>query len=112
MLLGDLLAAARSQAGRFQLLLGQADPDLAGRVEVAAMTEGMTPTSYVRMALADFSRFASEEDWATLTSSIRRTDDPGLTCLAAMVDWRLNARPCAQHAHQGAGDEPANPRPA
>lgn len=116
-LLGDMLAAARSQAGGFQAWLTRLDPELAGRVEAAANGLGLSPTGYVRMALADFSRFASEEDWATLTSSIKRTDDPGLTCLAAMVDWRLNARTCAQHgtedgAQLGAGNERAENRTA
>jgi hypothetical protein len=50
------------------------------------------------MAIADFNRFASEEDWATLTSSLKTTDDPGTTCLVAMVHWRLNVRGCSEHS--------------
>ena len=48
--------------------------------------------------MADFNRFAPEEDWATLTSSLRDTDDPGTTCLLAMVHWRLTVRGCSEHA--------------
>jgi hypothetical protein len=30
----------------------------------------MSPAGFVRAAVTEFSRYASEEDWATLTSSI------------------------------------------
>ena len=116
-MLGDLLAAARDGAGQFQAWLNVADPELAARVEAAAAEQAITPTSYVRAAIADFSRFASEEDWATLTSTLKRTDDPGTACLLAMVDWRLTAPACGQHSHdhqaqQGAGDERSDQRSA
>lgn len=96
-MLGDLLAAARDGAGRFEAWLDTADPDRAERVRNAAAAERMSATSYIRMAVADFSRLAEEEDWATLTSSMRNSDDPGSMCLLAMVDWRLSAPTCADH---------------
>ena len=99
-MLGDLLAAARDGAGNFQPWLKLANPDLAAAVEAAAKAEALTPTSYVRAAIADYSRFASEEDWATLTSNVKRTGDPGTACLLGMVDWRLTAKACRQHSHQ------------
>jgi hypothetical protein len=116
-LLGDLLAAARDGAGNFQPWLKGAHPDLAGAVERAAIAEGMTSTSYVRAAISDFSRSASEEDWATLTSNLKRTEDPGTACLLAMVDWRLTALACAEHSHQhhpekGTANEPSDERSA
>lgn len=116
-MLGDLLAAARDGAGNFQQWLKHARPELAAAVEAAAVAEAMTPTSYVRAAIADFGRFASEEDWATLTSTMKRTDDPGTACLVAMVDWRLTAKACANHSHHhltegGAVDERPHPRSA
>lgn len=116
-LLGDLLAAARDGAGTFQAWLETADPRLAAAVAGAAGREGMTPTAYIRAAVSDFSRFASEEDWATLTSTLRRSDDPGTACLVAMVDWRLTARACPAHSPQprpeGVGDiERSIPRQA
>ena len=98
-LLGDLLANARKDAGNFHAWLIGADPDLARSVSAAAAAEGLTPSSYVRAAIADFSRFASEEDWATLSSNLKRTDDPGTACLAAMVDWRLTVKACDYHFH-------------
>lgn len=109
-MLGDLLAGARDGAGSFQPWLEVANPQLAAAVEEAARAEAMTPTSYVRAAVADFARFAGEEDWATLTSTLKRTEDPGTACLVAMVDWRLTARACTRHSHHhpsegGAADE-------
>lgn len=99
-MLGDLLGAARDRAGNFQSWLAVADSRLAAAVEVAASAQAMTPTSYIRAAVSDFARFASEEDWATLTSTLKRTEDPGTACLLAMVDWRLTATACSNHSHQ------------
>lgn len=109
-MLGDLLAAARDGAGRFDTWLQAADPEQAERVHTAARNAGMSPTAFVRMAVADFSRLADEEDWGTLTSGMRDSDDPGTTCLLAMVDWRLAAPTCSHHqvqARERTPDEPA-----
>ena len=116
-MLGDLLAAARDGAVNFQRWMKVANPDLAEAVEEAASAGALTPTSYVRAAVSDFARFASEEDWATLTSTLKRTEDPGTACLVAMVEWRLTARACPQHSHKhdpegGAADERSDQRSA
>ena len=100
-MLGDMLAAARNSSGSFQAWLERSDPRLAAEVARAAAGQGMTPTGYVRAAMADFNRFAAEEDWATLTSSLRDTDDPGTVCLLAMVHWRLTVRGCREHSAVG-----------
>jgi hypothetical protein len=97
-MLGDMLASARSLSDSFQAWLERSDPQLATQVKLAAAAQGLTPTGYVRAAVADFGRFAAEEDWATLTSSLRDSDDPGTTCLLAMVHWRLTARSCREHS--------------
>ena len=105
MLLGDMLAAARTSSSGFQAWLERSDPALAADVKSVAEQQGLTPTGYVRGAIADFNRFAAEEDWATLTSSLRNSDDPGTVCILAMVHWRLRARACDEHspviAHNG-----------
>ena len=119
-MLGDLLAAARDAAGDFQAWLHGSDPELAQAVASAATREGLTPAGFVRAAVADFSRFAAEEDWATLTSSLRDTVDPGTICLLAMVHWRLTVRACDHHefrhphhaSQEGAADERSATRPA
>ncbi|MBX9896768.1 MAG: hypothetical protein K2Y17_02525 [Qipengyuania sp.] len=102
--LGDLLAAARGSAGGFQAWLHRFEPELAIQVEQAAGQTRLSPTGYVRAAIADFSRLASEEDWATLMSSLRDSEDPGMVCLRAMVDWRLTAHACHAHSHHAAAD--------
>jgi hypothetical protein len=107
-MLGDMLAAARNSSGSFQAWLEHSDPELAAEVTRAAADQGMTPTGYVRAAMADFNRFAAEEDWATLTSSLRDTDDPGTVCLLAMVQWRLTVRGCREHS--AGGSAPAESR--
>lgn len=110
-MLGDMLAAARNSAVSFQTWLRASEPILAGQVAGAAAQLGVSPSGYARIAVADFSRFASEEDWATLTSSMRDSDDPGTTCLLAMVHWRLTVSGCGAHSHSththdgGASDE-------
>lgn len=109
-MLGDLLAAARDGAGRFEAWLDATDPERAEDVRRAALAEGMSPTAFIRMAVAGFSRLADEEDWATLTSSIRDSEDPGTMCLLAMVDWRLSAPTCRDH--QGRATERTSHEPA
>ena len=97
-MLGDILAAARNSSSNFERWLERSNPELGEEVRRAAKAHGLSVTGYVRGAIADFSRFAPEEDWASLTSSLRNTEDPGTTCLLAMVHWRLTARGCAEHA--------------
>jgi hypothetical protein len=108
-MLGDILAAARRSSAGFQAWLECSDPGLAGEVGRAAAAAAMTPAEYSRAAIADFNRFAAEEDWATLTSSLRNTEDPGTVCLLAMVNWRLTAGGCRNHSHvlsSGLGETP------
>lgn len=100
-MLGDLLASARQESGNFHAWLRSADPELGDRVAVAAAEQSLTPTGYVRLAMADFARLASEEDWATLISTVKQAEDPGMACLGAMLDWRLTARACQKHSPPG-----------
>lgn len=87
-MLGDLLAAARRSSGGFPALVE--GTELAGRIDAAAAAAGTDPAAWLRGAVAEFERRASEEDWATLLSGLRGSaDDPGATCLRTMVNWRL-----------------------
>lgn len=95
LMLGDLLAAARKASGEFSRWLEAVDPALAGDIATAARRDGETTTGFVRTAVADFSRSASEEEWANLISRIRDSDDPGTACLVVMVRWRLATEPTA-----------------
>lgn len=94
-MLGDILAAARRSAPETERWLASADPHLAARLRTAATAEGTMPAVYLRSAVADYSSFASEEDWATLTSRLRNADAPGTTCLLIMLEWRLARSPTA-----------------
>lgn len=102
-MLGDMLAAARDSAGGFHRWLCVSEPELAAQVERAAAAAELTPTAFVRTAVADFSRLAAEEDWATLVSSLRESEDPGTVCLLAMLHWRLTVPACDHHASHDHG---------
>ena len=97
-ILGDILTAARNSSSDFEDWLARCDPELGEKVRTAAQAQGLSVTGYVRAAISDFNRLAPEEDWASLTSSLRDSDDPGTTCLLAMVHWRLTVRGCAEHS--------------
>jgi hypothetical protein len=104
-LLGDILAAARDRASDVEPLINIVDPSLAAGLKKTAAAEGLSASTFARAAVADFSRYASEQDWATLISSMRDTDDPGTACLVGMVHWRLTVKGCSEHSHaQGAAE--------
>ena len=92
MMLGELLAQARRSAGLL-------DDALRAEIERA----GEAPDAFARVAVTEFERFASDEDWATLMSRIRRADDPGAACLDTMVRWQLGGALPAEdpRAHDG-----------
>lgn len=97
MMLGDYLALAKNAGADIQGWLAAAGPVQARALEKLAATEKISPARAARIAVADFSRFASEEDWATLISYVRDAADPALACLGAIVDWRLSQKPCSKH---------------
>lgn len=86
MMLGDVLRDAH----RACALL---DPALTAAIAQA----GEPPDAFARAAVASFERDASEEDWATLLSSIRTVERPGLACLEAMVRWQLRRMRAARN---------------
>ena len=92
--LGDMLGWARRSAAGFQKWAEAADPKLIDDVKEATADSGECFTGFVRVAIADFSRFADAEAWAQLSRMVRDSDDPGLACLVAMVRWRLAAPHC------------------
>lgn len=98
--LGDILGTAKRSAAGFQDWLESAEPALAAELAATAAQAGISPASLVRVAVADFSRYANEEAWAQLISLLRESDDPGMACLAAMVQWRLGQQGCSAHSFQ------------
>ncbi|EYD72877.1 hypothetical protein Rumeso_04753 [Rubellimicrobium mesophilum DSM 19309] len=101
--LGEILASAKRSSAGFERWIAAREPDMAEELRGAALAEGGSVTSFVRVAVADFARFASEEDWVQLTSRLRDSDDPGTTCLLSMVGWRMEqVRAHRTHASHGA----------
>lgn len=88
--LGDMLGAAKRSATDFQRWMEVADPCLAAETSAAAERSRISLAGFARIAVADFSRYADEEAWAQLAGILRKSEDPGLACLAAMVRWRLS----------------------
>lgn len=110
-MLGDILAAARGASAGFEGWLAASDPDFAGEIAEAAAQAGLSVPALARIVVHDFATHASEEDWATLMSSLRDSEDPGTICLLGMLHWRLTAPACLAHSHahshvhsEGAGD--------
>jgi hypothetical protein len=116
--LGDILGSARRSAAAFEKWAEAADPELAETVKAAAIAHGDSLSGYLRMAVADFSRFADEEAWAQLSRTVRDSEDPGMACLRAMVRWRIAAPACEDHGfdtstridHEHRPAAPAEPR--
>lgn len=90
MMLGEVLAAARKSGAGMEDWLASAEPEIWAALGEAAEAEGMDHAGYARMAVADFSNRAPEEDWATLMGRIRDAQDPGQACLLSMITWRLS----------------------
>lgn len=89
-MLGDLLSDARRSAADVERWLSDGHSGLAARLSRAASAEGESPATFVRIAVADFGRFATEEDWAMLVSRLRDDSGPGTVCLVTMLEWRLS----------------------
>lgn len=89
MMLGDVLAAARNSGAGLEDWLAPVEPEIWAALGEAAEAEGVDHATYARMAVADFSNQAPEEDWATLMGRIRDAQDPGQVCLLSMIAWRL-----------------------
>ena len=96
LMLGDILALARKSAGELQRI-GLPD-ELIERAVSAAEREQLSPQSFVRAAVGEFSRNAHPDEWTQLMTRLRDSDDPGAACLQAMIERRL------ARIEAGAGD--------
>ena len=90
MMLGEVLAAARNSGDGIKDWLAPAEPEIWDALGKAAEAEGMDHAAFARMAVADFSNNAPEDDWATMMGRIRDAQDPGQACLLSMITWRLS----------------------
>lgn len=89
MMLGEILAAARRSGADVETWLKPADPALWDAVQAEAARQDEDAAMFARVAVAEFSNRAGEEDWAMLLSKMRDTDDPGRALLLTMIRWRL-----------------------
>jgi hypothetical protein len=105
-MLGDILSSAHRCAVDVERWLQVADHELFTRIAEAAAAEGVSLGSFVRMAVADFGQFATEEDWTTLIGRLRDSGAPGATCLIAMLKWRLAATEVTVETTQPVEKEP------
>ena len=79
--LGDILGSARRSAGSIQKWIESADPALAEAVRTALERSAQDHAGFAREAVADFGRFADDEAWTRLISTIRDGDDAGADLL-------------------------------
>lgn len=89
MTLGEILGDARRAARTIGPALAAADPDLARAAAGASAAAGEPLHVFARVAVADFARSATEDDWTALMRVAQDGEDPGTGCLAQMVRWRL-----------------------
>jgi hypothetical protein len=61
---------------------------------------GVAPGAFAREAVVAFERHATEEEWTSLLSALRKVEHPGAACLDAMVRWHLGR--VAQQDDRGA----------
>jgi hypothetical protein len=87
-MLGEILAAARSQSAAFAEWLLHHEPLLHARLN-AALQPGDTHIGRIREAVGDFVHDAGDEDWVQLISAARDGANPGLAALRVMLDWSL-----------------------
>ncbi len=91
MMLGEVLTAARNSGAGMEDWLAPAEPEIWAALGKAAEAEGMDHATFARVAVADFTNSAPEEDWATMMGRMRSAQDPGQACLLSMITWRLRS---------------------
>jgi hypothetical protein len=107
MMLGDLLAAARNSAAVLERWLGARDDNILDQCLASAEEEGQSLNRWLAGSVAWFERYASSDDWASLTSRMMGSDAPGQDCLMAIIEQRLAHRTC-RTGHDGAEAENAS----
>ena len=89
MQLGDIIRGFSEEARASEALLAGGDIVLVARVGEAAGRYEETVGEYAAGAVRRFANLAVSEDWLGLMNVIERAADPGIDCLAYMVDWSL-----------------------
>ncbi|WP_395648002.1 hypothetical protein [Terricaulis sp.] len=87
--MGDLLAFGRQSSATLGAWLERQDAEFIGQLRREAGLRGESIAEFLRVATADFLAEADAEDWASLVSALRETDDPGAVCVARVTAFRL-----------------------
>lgn len=89
MQLGEIIKSFSEEAPASEALLACNDIVLFARVGEAAGRFEETAGEYAAGAVRRFANMAISEDWLGLMNVVERADDPGLGCLAYMINWSL-----------------------
>ena len=89
MLLGDVIERLDDEVVALETLLALNDLGLLRRVQDAAAADASTPGGFIAQSVARFSSDASDEDWVSLIGAMGRTEDPGVACVRAMLEFAL-----------------------
>lgn len=87
--LGEFLAFNRKSSAELRAWLQRQDPVLIERLAKEADVRGESIAHFLRIATADFMAEADEETWASLISALRDGADPGVVCVARVMDFRV-----------------------
>jgi len=102
MQLGEIITGFSEEAPANEALLACNDIVLVARVGQAANRFEETVGEYAAGAVRRFANLAVNEDWLGLMNVVERASDPGIECLAFMVEWSLKQDEAPpESAHQG-----------
>ena len=90
MLLGQVLRQLGDETFAAETLVGLHDLPLMADLEATREKFGESAPDYAIGAVRRFSTYASDDDWLALMSALGRSDDPGATCLRAILAWSLH----------------------
>jgi hypothetical protein len=102
MQLGEIIRSFSEEAPASEALLACNDIVLFARVGEAAGRFDESVGEYAAGAVRRFANLAVSEDWLGLMNVVERAEDPGISCLAYMVNWSLRNDETPQTpAHEG-----------
>ena len=90
-MLGDLIAQL-DQPGVADSVLSGLDPRVAGRVERHAVAASMSTADFAAGAVREFVESADDDLWFQLLTIVRKSEDPGLAAVQAILTWAVSGR--------------------
>ncbi len=104
MSIGDLIGQFEDEAVAAETLMALGDVALLADISAAAAQRELTLGEFASVAVEQFARGATNEDWLTLIGRLARAEDPGAVFLhqilsaAVAVSGRVPRQPVAPHA--------------